>query len=103
MVLNRISVAHINQKCVIGPPSSISKIIEETPDPTNKIVVAMMEILPIIGLLYLKMIFDKLPFSSILSLKAKPSKDGFCWVVFAYSTFVKILSNPIESCQICLV
>ena len=52
MVLNRISVAHINQKCVMGPPSSISKMMEETPDPTNKIVVAIMEIFPITGLLY---------------------------------------------------
>ena len=77
MVLNKISVAHINQKCVMGPPSSISKMIEETPDPTNKIVVAIMEIFPITGLLYLKKIVDKLSFPLNFSSKVQPFKEGF--------------------------
>ena len=77
--------------------------MEETPDPTNKIVVAIMEIFPITGLLYLKKIFDKLSFSLNFSLKDQHSKDGFFWVVVFHNMFVKILSNPIESCQICPV
>ena len=62
MVLNRISVAHISQNCFMGPPSTIRVIMEKTPDPANKIVVTIMEIFPIIGLLYLKKVFDNLYF-----------------------------------------